>query len=79
MNAEHGRLLTVEQARNLTADANGRRIDRKIFRELVRQGVVPSWKNPLNGKLRIPAAQFVAWMNGAGTHDAKPKTQGGAA
>ena len=57
------RRLTVEGARKLTANENGRCIGRDTFRQLVRDGVVPSWRNPLTGHLSIPEAQFLAWLD----------------
>lgn len=56
------RLLTVKQARQLTADADGKCIGERAFRKLVRAGVVPSWRNPLSGHLRIPESAMREWM-----------------
>lgn len=66
------RLLTVKQARELTADADGRRISEKAFRKLVRAGVVPSWRNPLSGQLRIPESAMRTWMATLADNAPKP-------
>jgi hypothetical protein len=63
--------LTVEGARQLTRNERGRLIGRKAFRELVRRGVIPSWRNPLNGHLFIPETAMHDWLAGSATHEPK--------
>lgn len=65
-------MLSVEAARKLTANESGRCIGRKPFRELVRQGVIPSWRNPLSGHLYIPESAMQEWLVSAANHEPKP-------
>lgn len=65
------RLLTIAQARQMTANERGRCIGKRTFRELVRTGVVPSWRNPLTGHLSIPETAMTEWLESLADHTPK--------
>jgi hypothetical protein len=56
--------LTVEDARQLTADAKGRRVGAASFRRLVNDVLIPAQvagRNPVNRHVRIDEDRFLEW------------------